>query len=137
MHAFAFTVAQNASIQSLFSMLYRIMDGSIERNKRDLPHVWHSDYMHILYFLVMHGYFSACVRFLTPLFIQLYFISSQYPFFYFWFSNVAFFSVCGMSVEKDCRRGRVASFNSCRKLKKCKLRWNFFPLTECSLMYCA
>ncbi|KHG03288.1 Kinesin-4 -like protein [Gossypium arboreum] len=28
----------NASTQSLFSMLYRIMDGSIERNKRDLPH---------------------------------------------------------------------------------------------------
>ncbi|KAK8266681.1 hypothetical protein V6Z12_D12G262700 [Gossypium hirsutum] len=29
---------ENASTQSLFSMLYRIMDGSIERNKRDLPH---------------------------------------------------------------------------------------------------
>ncbi|PPR80890.1 hypothetical protein GOBAR_AA39823 [Gossypium barbadense] len=29
---------ENASTQSLFSMLYQIMDGSIERNKRDLPH---------------------------------------------------------------------------------------------------
>ena len=134
MHSFA----QNASTQSLFSILYKIMDESIER-KKDVPHVCHSEYIHLLYFLSLHRYLSCWASFLLLILMHLsYCISFQYLLFIYGCLLLPFYSACSMSIDKDCTRDRMASFNSGRKLKKCKLLCNFFsPLRECFLMYCA